>query len=93
MPGSTDASKALPGNVMRRLSNTFIMKKSFELTRGQMKRITGGGGPDEPSITPPPTPDWEYGHCYIDGEIIFELRCTDAEICKQYYGDAAKCYK
>lgn len=67
------------------------MKKSFELTRGQMKRITGGGGPDKPSIAPPRTPDGEYGHCYIDGEIIFDYACGTDEDCRVKYGTGAKC--
>ena len=62
------------------------MKKIFELSRQQMREITGGGGPEQASHNE------EVHHCFIDGELIFETICTTDEQCQNVYGKEAKCY-
>ena len=32
------------------------------------------------------------GHCFVDGETIFECMCTNDEQCQNVYGPSAKCW-
>lgn len=59
------------------------MKKKLELTHRQMKEVIGGGpgGNDLDSTK----------HCYIDGEVIFEVICTTDVQCQRIYGTEASC--
>lgn len=63
------------------------MKKALELSRDQMKNIFGGDNGNEQTVL-----GYESSkHCFVDGEIIFELICTDPSQCQMYYGPAAEC--
>lgn len=65
------------------------MKTTFELSKRQMKNVTGGG------ITDPRKEDRDEEstrHCFIDGELIFETICTTDEQCQNLYGRKAECY-
>ena len=57
------------------------MKKTNELSFSQMKEVKGGKRLPQ-----------AYGHCYIDGEIIFECMCTNDRQCQSIYGSGAECY-
>lgn len=62
-------------------------KEMISLAASEMMNITGGDGHGKPSIS-----TGNSGHCYIDGEIIFETICTDNAQCTSLYGKDASCY-
>ncbi len=62
------------------------MKKVFELSHRQMRDVTGGG--PEQAVRGMDS----VKHCFIDGEVIFELICTDKSQCTSIYGAEADCY-
>ena len=74
------------------------MKKTNELSLRQMKDVKGGGmhnlcamGPREAGGSGGGN-GGEKGHCYVDGETIFECVCTNDQQCKNIYGSTAICW-
>ena len=58
------------------------MKKSIELSSLQMKEVKGGTR----------APQATTGHCFVDGETIFEVMCSNDGQCKSIYGSKAECW-
>ena len=59
-----------------------------------MKEVKGGrkGGLAAFHISTPDDGNGSYGHCFIDGETIFECMCTSDAQCQNVYGSGAKCW-
>lgn len=71
------------------------MKKINELSSLQMKTVKGGKGISNATFhvdTPDGGGSGSYGHCFIDGETIFECMCTNDSQCQNVYGSGAKCW-
>ena len=63
------------------------MKKINELSSLQMKEVTGGR-----YVVKSLADDQGGGHCFVDGETIFECMCTNDQQCKNVYGPSAICW-
>ena len=71
------------------------MKKTIELSSRQMKDVKGGGGCHSLTHFGSRIADGGgsgSGHCYVDGETIFECICTNDQQCKNIYGPNASCW-
>ena len=67
------------------------MKKSIELSSLQMKAVKGGRFGKEMMAIDDGGGSGS-GHCFVDGETIFECMCTNDEQCQNVYGPSANCW-